>query len=77
VGDGEPPDRAEELARAEGFPFALIPDPDRAISSRFGVGVWPSTIWIGPDQRVEAVSLGLTSVGGDGEGRHKGMARAY
>jgi peroxiredoxin len=77
VGDGESPDRAEELAKAEGFPFALIPDPDRTISTRFGVGVWPSTIWIGPDQRVEAVSLGLTSVGGDGEDRHKGMAQAY
>jgi hypothetical protein len=44
--------------------FPLIPDPVRAISRRFVVGVWPSTVWIGPDMRVEAVHLGLTALDG-------------
>jgi peroxiredoxin len=62
VGDGEPAERAEEVARRERLPFPVIADPNRGISQRFGVGVWPSTVWIAPDMRVDAVHLGLTAI---------------
>jgi hypothetical protein len=48
----------------------MIPDPAREISRRFVVSLWPSTVWIGANMRVEAVSLGLTSMGGYAPGTH-------
>jgi peroxiredoxin len=77
VGDGVSEAAASEVADAEGLPFEVIPDPDRTISSRFAVGVWPSTVWIGPDLRVEGVSLGLTAVGEGADDRHTGTVQAY
>ncbi len=64
IGDGEPADRAAAVAQEQGLTFPLIPDPVRAISRRFVVGVWPSMVWIGHDMRVEAVHLGLTGLDG-------------
>jgi peroxiredoxin len=62
VGDGESADRADEVAHAEDLLFPVLPDPERKISRRFGVGCWPSTVWIGTTGRVEAVNFGLTAV---------------
>jgi hypothetical protein len=56
--------RAAEVARAEGLPFPVIPDPERSISRRFGVGSWPTLVWIGTTMTVEAVDFGLTAVAG-------------
>jgi peroxiredoxin len=62
VGDGESADRAAELAHVEDLPFPLLPDPEREISRRFGVGCWPSTVWIGTTMRIDAVNFGLTAL---------------
>jgi peroxiredoxin len=70
IGDGESADFVMRLAREEKLPFVMIPDPTSAISRRFVVGVWPSTVWVGPNMRVEAVNLGLTAVGEDGSRSH-------
>ncbi len=47
--------------------FRILP---AQYSRRFVVGVWPSTVWIGPNMRVEGVSLGLTPIAGDDSGSH-------
>lgn len=70
IGDGESADSVSRIAREEQLPFAMIPDPAREISRRFVVSLWPSTLWIGANMRVEAVSLGLTSMGGHPPGTH-------
>ncbi len=62
IGEGETEERAAQIAKEEGLPFPVLPDPDREISRRFGVGCWPTTVWIGPTMRVEAVNFGLTAV---------------
>ena len=62
IGDGEMHERAAEVAKEEGLPFPVLPDPDREISRRFGVGCWPTTVWIGPTMRVESVNFGLSAV---------------
>jgi peroxiredoxin len=74
VGDGEDEHRAAQVAKEEGLPFPVLPDPDRAISRRFGVGCWPSTVWIGPTMRVEAVNFGLTAVAERSDGGADGGA---
>lgn len=70
IGDGESADSVSRIACEEKLPFAMIPDPAREISRRFVVSLWPSTVWIGANMRVEAVSLGLTSMGGYAPGTH-------
>jgi peroxiredoxin len=57
VGNGgrEP---AAEAVRARRLPFPILADADGRISRIFGVWCWPTTIWIRPDQRVEAVDFG-------------------
>jgi peroxiredoxin len=64
VGDGETGEAAAKVAKEEALPFPVIPDPERAISRRYGVGCWPTTVWIGPNMRVEAVNFGLTPMNG-------------
>jgi hypothetical protein len=75
IGDGEGPDQVSEVARAERLPFPLLPDPERSISKRYGVGCWPVTVWIRPDMRVEAVDFGLTAW--DGGRQEEDTAPAY
>lgn len=58
VGDGETHDRAAELAKERQLPFAVLADPDRLISRRFGVWCWPATVWIRADQVIEAIDFG-------------------
>jgi peroxiredoxin len=70
IGDGESADSVARVTREERLPFIMIPDPAGALSRRFVVGVWPSTVWIGPNMRVEGVSLGLTPIAGDDSGSH-------
>src|SRR5262249_44544052 len=62
VGAGESAELVAEIGHELGLPFPLLPDPQREISQRFGVGCWPSTVWIGTAMRVEAVNFGLTAV---------------
>lgn len=59
VGDGESPDRVAEVAKERRLPFLVLPDPDRRVSRMFGVWCWPCTVWIRPDQRVEAIDFGV------------------
>lgn len=58
VCDGEGPERVEELVGHRRLPFLVLPDPDRRIARQFGVWCWPATVWIRPDQRIEAIDLG-------------------
>jgi peroxiredoxin len=58
VGDGESPERVARILKEKEFPFLLLPDPDRRVSRMFGVWCWPCTVWIRPDQRVEAIDFG-------------------
>lgn len=69
IGDGESAEGAARLAKRAELPFPVIPDPDRSISRRFGVGCWPTIVWIGPNMRVEAVDFGLGSVHGGNGGK--------
>jgi peroxiredoxin len=58
IGDGESPERVAEIVKEKGFPFLVLPDPNRRVSRMFGVWCWPCTVWIRPDQRVEAIDFG-------------------
>ncbi|HYU57390.1 MAG TPA: TlpA disulfide reductase family protein, partial [Actinomycetota bacterium] len=58
VGDGESQERATEVAKERRLPYLVLPDPDRLVSSAFGVWCWPATVWIRPDLRVEAIDVG-------------------
>ncbi|MGH2555647.1 MAG: redoxin domain-containing protein, partial [Actinomycetota bacterium] len=58
VGDGESPDRVARIVKEKELPFLVLPDPDRRVSRMFGVWCWPCTVWIRPDQRVEAIDFG-------------------
>jgi hypothetical protein len=46
VFDGATPEEIHELQRSLPEGVVAIPDPDGAISKRFGVRVWPSSISI-------------------------------
>ena len=70
IGDGESAESVMRVCREQQLPFVMIPDKTAEISRRFVVGVWPSTVWIGPNMRVESVNLGLTAIGADGSGPH-------
>ncbi len=59
IGDGEGAREVGALAAREQFPFPLVPDPERLISSQFGISCWPATVQIGADGRFVAVDLGL------------------
>lgn len=75
VGDGETADAVQALARREPLPFPVLPDPQRVIASRFGISCWPTTILVGPDQRIHAIELGATagrSRSENGKGRPSG-----
>ena len=73
IGDGVAAQEAGEMAKRMELPFPVIPDPDRSISHRFGVGCYPTLVWIGSNMRVEAVDFGLTSVGGGGDRRQAAL----
>ena len=71
IGDGESADSAARIEKREGLPFPVIPDPDRVISRRYGVGCWPTTVWIGRAMRVEAVTFGVSFIGNGDGGPHR------
>jgi hypothetical protein len=57
------------------YPFLVVPDEDRGIARAFGVWCWPTTVWIRPDQRVEAVDLGAVAPATAGDA-HQGPVQA-
>jgi hypothetical protein len=56
--DGATQARVDELLARARYPFVVLADPDRRISSRFGVWCWPARVHIGPRGRVESVTFG-------------------
>jgi peroxiredoxin len=61
IGDGESRERVALIAKEKDLPFLLLAEPDRRISRAFGVWCWPATVWIRPDQVVEAIDFGVTA----------------
>jgi hypothetical protein len=55
VVDGAEDHEADSMRDYLGLPFATLADPTGIISNRFGVGIWPTVITIGPDSRVRAI----------------------
>jgi hypothetical protein len=55
VVDGAEGHEADSMRDYLGLPFETIADPTGIISDRFGVGIWPTLITIGPDCRVRAI----------------------
>ena len=67
VCDTESSERVAEIVEERRIPFLVLADPGQRIASVFGVWCWPATIWIGPDQVVEAVDFGGAAAASKGE----------
>jgi hypothetical protein len=61
IGDGASVEEIGRLVGEREYPFLVVADEDRLVSRAFGVWCWPTTVWIRPDQRVEAVDLGAVA----------------
>ena len=66
VNDGEELTHIAEVQREHRLEIALIPDPKREISQRYGVDCWPVTVAIDENGIVDGVQFGLagTAVAG-------------
>jgi peroxiredoxin len=62
VADGSSWSRVEELVREKGSSVVILPDPERQISSMFGVWCWPATVRIDANGRVEGIDVGAANV---------------
>lgn len=51
--------QAEALKNELGLDFVVLPDPNRTISNRFGIGIWPTTMTIDRTGVVSAVDTGV------------------
>ena len=60
INDGEDRQRVAETRRAHRLTLTLVPDPERRISSRYGINCWPTTVAIDENGRVERVHFGVT-----------------
>jgi hypothetical protein len=64
IGDGETWEDVAALVEARRLPFLVVADADRLVARRFGIWAWPVTVWIRPDQRIEAIDIGATGLSG-------------
>ena len=76
VVDGATAREADALMNDLGMDAVTVPDPSGAITDRFGVAVWPTTISIDEKGRVSDIETGFTSPdegdGGDDTPSHPG-----
>jgi peroxiredoxin len=64
VNDGESPEAARRAAGANGISATVVIDPQRRITSAYGVNVWPTTVLIGESGAVQSIQYGLQTNGG-------------
>jgi hypothetical protein len=64
IGDGETWEDVAALVEARRLPFLVVADADRLVARSFGIWAWPVTVWIRPDQRIEAIDIGATGLSG-------------
>lgn len=57
IADGADRARVDDLAGKGRFPFVVLPDAERRISSAFGVSCWPTVVRVGVAGRVEEVDV--------------------
>jgi peroxiredoxin len=69
IGDGEAWDAVAALVEERRLPFLVVADADRLVARSFGIWAWPVTVWIRPDQRIEAIDIGAIGVSGTGQTR--------
>jgi hypothetical protein len=50
--------------RGAAAPVLVVADADRLVARSFGIWAWPVTVWIRPDQRIEAIDIGATGLSG-------------
>jgi peroxiredoxin len=62
INDGEPADLAANIAAANGFSAALVPDPKREISATYGLRIWPTTVYLDSLGLVRAIQHGYSAV---------------
>jgi hypothetical protein len=58
--DGATAEEADALKNKLGLEFDVLPDPGGAISNRFGIRIWPTTLTVDRMGRVAALESGLT-----------------
>jgi len=61
INDGEPADLAANIAAANGFSAALVPDPKREISATYGLRIWPTTVYLDSLGLVRAIQHGYSA----------------
>jgi peroxiredoxin len=65
VNDGEPVELARRAAEEHAISATLVPDPERAISTAYGVSLWPTTVLL--DGQSVATSIAYGHGGDHGE----------
>jgi peroxiredoxin len=68
VNDGEPVDLARRAAKEHGLSATLVPDPERTISTAYGVTLWPTTVLLDTQSVATEIAYGR----GGGHGDHGG-----
>ncbi|HZU45150.1 MAG TPA: TlpA disulfide reductase family protein [Terriglobales bacterium] len=58
INDGEDPKVAQEFANSNKLTATIVPDPNREISSAYGVQVWPTVVSVGTSGLVTAIQFG-------------------
>src|SRR5262249_23921290 len=56
--DGANRKAAAAVRRQLGARFPIVPDPQRAIGTRYGISCWPTTVIIDRDGTIARVSMG-------------------
>ena len=67
--------QAEALKNELGLDIIVLPDPNRTISNRFGIGVWPTAMTIDRAGVVSAVETGVDTGPGGARGDSKEQSR--
>jgi peroxiredoxin len=64
INDGEAPVSAKQAAAAHPLEATVVADPQRRISSAYGVEIWPTTVFIDAAGLVRSIQYGRQERGG-------------
>ena len=67
VVDGADARETEALMNKSGVDVVVISDPTGAITDRFGVGIWPTTMTIDHVGRISAIEMGISPIRQDAD----------
>jgi len=75
INDGENPDLARRVAAEAGFSAIVVTDPERRISSAYGVTIWPTVVFLDSAGLVAGIHYG-SQAGEHGRAGENGWARS-